>query len=169
MNPTKLILHFSGFSTILYGFYKKQESYFTIGVTLLQQGPWKDSCVCNVAPGARWPARLAKFRPDHRGSWPRKDGEGSRGALGFDLRVWTGRRWLRRAARWRPGRGSRGGSCSGEAAVNARYPAVVAALGDARVNAAAAAAVPGEGRCGAVGEGVLRVQDGAATLIGGAW
>jgi hypothetical protein len=62
MNPTKLVLHFSGFSAILYGFYKKQESYFTIGVTLLQEGPWKDYCVCNVALGARWPARLAKFR-----------------------------------------------------------------------------------------------------------
>jgi hypothetical protein len=97
----KLVSHFSGFFTILYGFYKKQESYFTIGVTLLQEGPWKESWFCNAAPGARWPVRLAKFWQARRGSWPRKDGGGSRGALGFDLMAWTGRRWLRRAARRR--------------------------------------------------------------------
>jgi hypothetical protein len=50
VNPTKLFLHFFDFSTILYRFYKKQESHFTIGVTLLQEGPWKDFWVCNVAP-----------------------------------------------------------------------------------------------------------------------
>jgi hypothetical protein len=98
MNPTNLVLHFSDFSTILYGFYKKQESYFTIGVTLLQRGPWKDFWLCNVAPGARWPARLAKFRRARRGSWLGKDGGGSRGALGFDLMGWTGGGGLRRAA-----------------------------------------------------------------------
>jgi hypothetical protein len=52
VNPTKLVLHFSDFSTILYGFYKKQESHFTIGVTLLQEGPRKELLRCNVAPGA---------------------------------------------------------------------------------------------------------------------
>jgi hypothetical protein len=46
----KIGFTFSGFSTVLYGFYKKQESYFTIGVTLLQEGPWKVSLLCNVAP-----------------------------------------------------------------------------------------------------------------------
>jgi hypothetical protein len=54
------------------------------------------------------------------------------------LRAWTGRRWLRRAARQRPVRGSYGGRCSGEAAANARYPVVVAALGDARGTVGAA-------------------------------
>jgi hypothetical protein len=83
-------------------------------------------------------AAPVKFRRARRRTWPGKDGEGSRGALGFDLRVWTGRRWLRRAARRRPGRGSRGVSCSGEVAVNARYLAVVAALGDARGTVGAA-------------------------------
>jgi hypothetical protein len=83
---------------IFYTIYKNQESYFTIGVTLLQEGPWKELLRCNVAPGARWPARLAKFRRARRGSWPGKDGGGFRGALGVDLRVWTGRRWLRRGA-----------------------------------------------------------------------
>jgi hypothetical protein len=81
---------------------------------------------------------VGKIRRARRGSWPGKDGGGSRGALGFDLRVWTGRRWLRRAARRRPERGSRGGSCSDEAVANARYPAVVAALGDARGTVGAA-------------------------------
>jgi hypothetical protein len=83
-------------------------------------------------------AASVKFRRARRQTWPAKDGGGSRGALGFDLRVWTGRRWLRRAARRRPGRGSRGGSCSGEAAASARYPAVVAALGHARGTVGAA-------------------------------
>jgi hypothetical protein len=40
-NPTKLVLLFSDFSTIFYAIYKKQESHFTIGVTLLQGGPRK--------------------------------------------------------------------------------------------------------------------------------
>jgi hypothetical protein len=62
MKLTKLVLHFSDFSTILYEFYKKQESYFTIGVTLLQEGPWKVSLLCNVAPRGGWPARAARFR-----------------------------------------------------------------------------------------------------------
>jgi hypothetical protein len=61
MNPTKLVLHFSDFSVIFYAIYKKQEMANTIGVTLLQEGPWKVYCVCNVALGARWPARLAKI------------------------------------------------------------------------------------------------------------
>jgi hypothetical protein len=29
-NPTKLVLHFSDFSTIFYAIYKKQENHFTI-------------------------------------------------------------------------------------------------------------------------------------------
>jgi hypothetical protein len=29
-NPTKLVLHFSEFSTIFYGFYKNQQNGFTI-------------------------------------------------------------------------------------------------------------------------------------------
>jgi hypothetical protein len=52
MHPAKLVLHFYYFSTILYGFYKKQESYFTIGVTLLQEGPREELLRCNVAPEA---------------------------------------------------------------------------------------------------------------------
>jgi hypothetical protein len=48
--PTKLVLHFSDFSTIFYGIYKKQPNHFTIGVTLLQGGPRKESFFCNVAP-----------------------------------------------------------------------------------------------------------------------
>jgi hypothetical protein len=50
MNPTKLVLHFSDFSVIFYAIYKKQEINLTIGVHLLQRGPSKDFCVCNVAP-----------------------------------------------------------------------------------------------------------------------
>jgi hypothetical protein len=50
INPKKLVLHFSDFSVIFYAIYKKQEINLTIGVHLLQRGPWKDFCVCNVAP-----------------------------------------------------------------------------------------------------------------------
>jgi hypothetical protein len=37
---------------IFYAIYKNQEITFTIGVHLLQWGPWKDFGCCNVATGA---------------------------------------------------------------------------------------------------------------------
>jgi hypothetical protein len=52
-----------------------------------------------------------------RGSWPGKDGEGSRGVLSFDSMGWTGWRGCRRAARRRPV------SAAAEAAVPARRTA----------------------------------------------
>jgi hypothetical protein len=52
MNPTKLVMHFSDFSTIFYAIYKKQLNHFTIGVNLLQGGPRKESVFCNVVLGA---------------------------------------------------------------------------------------------------------------------
>jgi hypothetical protein len=36
---------------IFYAIYKKQGNQFTIGVTLLQGSPRKESFFCNVAPG----------------------------------------------------------------------------------------------------------------------
>jgi hypothetical protein len=45
-------LHFSDFYVIFYAIYKNQENGNTIGVTLLQEGPWKEFDVCNVALGA---------------------------------------------------------------------------------------------------------------------
>jgi hypothetical protein len=36
---------------IFYPIYKNQEITFTIGVHLLQWGPWKEFGCCNVAPG----------------------------------------------------------------------------------------------------------------------
>jgi hypothetical protein len=51
MNPTKLSLRFSDFSVIFYTIYKNKQTHFTILVALLQGGPCKDLCVCNVAPG----------------------------------------------------------------------------------------------------------------------
>jgi hypothetical protein len=39
MNPKKMALHFSDFSVIFYAIYKKQQNYYTIGVTLSQLGP----------------------------------------------------------------------------------------------------------------------------------
>jgi hypothetical protein len=52
-NPTKLVLHFSDFSTIFYTSYKKQPKHFTIGVTTSQKDPRKDFPFCNVDPGVK--------------------------------------------------------------------------------------------------------------------
>jgi hypothetical protein len=38
-NPTKLGLHFAGFSTIFYAIYNNQQSHFTIEVSVLRTGP----------------------------------------------------------------------------------------------------------------------------------
>jgi hypothetical protein len=37
---------------IFYAIYKIQENGNTIGVTLLREGPWKETGLCNVALGA---------------------------------------------------------------------------------------------------------------------
>jgi hypothetical protein len=163
MNPTKLVLHFSDFSVISYAIYKKWEIHLTIGVHLLQRGPWKDLCVCNVTPGARWPARLAKFRRTRRGSWPGKDGGGSRGALGFDLMGWMGvegsgeRPWWRQRGwprRWLLFRRGGFGEASSLACVGAREDVGSA---DRREEPAeerrTAAAGGGSGQSGAQGDG----------------
>jgi hypothetical protein len=42
MNPTKLVLHFSEFSTIFYTFYKFLQKYNTIEDELLRQTPAKN-------------------------------------------------------------------------------------------------------------------------------
>jgi hypothetical protein len=39
-NPTKLVLHFSEFSSIFYAIYKNQQRHFTIEVSDFYQGPW---------------------------------------------------------------------------------------------------------------------------------
>jgi hypothetical protein len=75
---------------IFYAIYKNQEIPFTIGVHLLQGSPRKFSLLCNVIPRGAAGAAPVKFRRARRRTWPGKDGEGSRGALGFDLRGWTG-------------------------------------------------------------------------------
>jgi hypothetical protein len=71
-NPTKAVLHFSDFSVICYAIYKNQEITFTIGVHLLQQGPWKEISLCNVAPGRGWPARVSQIPARFAGVWPGK-------------------------------------------------------------------------------------------------
>jgi hypothetical protein len=81
----KMVLRFSDFSTIFYAIYKKQESHFTIGVTLLQGGPQKESFSCNVVPGGGRPARLGQFRRGSSPAWPGKGWGGSYGPLGVDL------------------------------------------------------------------------------------
>jgi hypothetical protein len=61
-NPTKLVLHIYDFSMIFYAIYKNQENYNTIGDTLLQKNPRKDTFLCNVAPGVAGRRGEAKFR-----------------------------------------------------------------------------------------------------------
>jgi hypothetical protein len=74
MNPTKLALHFSGFSVICYAIYKNQQLTFTISVVLLQGGPRKDLGFCNVAPG-----RPGSGGPAAAGLGRGRAGNGSRG------------------------------------------------------------------------------------------
>jgi hypothetical protein len=78
MNPTKLVLHFADFSVIFYAIYDKQGKGNTIGVTLLQERPWKELGVCNVAPGAAGRRGWAKFRRPAALGCGEKAGEGSR-------------------------------------------------------------------------------------------
>jgi hypothetical protein len=47
-----LVSHFSEFSVIFYAIYKNQQFGFTIGVTFLQKGPWKEWKVRNAVPPA---------------------------------------------------------------------------------------------------------------------
>jgi hypothetical protein len=51
MNPTKLSLHFSEFSTIFYTFYKFQQNGYTIEDALLRLSPWKETDSLRYAPG----------------------------------------------------------------------------------------------------------------------
>jgi hypothetical protein len=62
MNPRKMVLHFSDFCMIFYAIYKNQENCNTIGDTLLQKNPRKDTFLCNVAPGVAGRRGEAKFR-----------------------------------------------------------------------------------------------------------
>jgi hypothetical protein len=71
-----LILHFSDFSVIFYVIYKNQEITFTIGVHLLQQGPWKDFGFRNVVPGCGGRRGLGKFRRCVAGVRPGRAREG---------------------------------------------------------------------------------------------
>jgi hypothetical protein len=88
MNPTKLVLHFSDFSVIFYAIYKNQEITFTIGVHLLQQGPWKDFGFRNVVPGQI---------PAIRRRIPAEEGRGRiYSSLALGIVGWTGMRRLRR-------------------------------------------------------------------------
>jgi hypothetical protein len=77
-----LVLHFSDFAVIFYAIYKNQENTFTIGVHLLQQGPWEDFEFRNVVHGRGGRCGLGKFRRCAAGFRPGRVGEGSRGSKG---------------------------------------------------------------------------------------
>jgi hypothetical protein len=65
-----------------YTIYKNQEITFTIGVHLLQQGPWKDFGFGNVVSGCGAAAVPVKFRRCLAGVRPGRVGERSRGPKG---------------------------------------------------------------------------------------
>jgi hypothetical protein len=75
-NPTKYVLHFSDFPVIFYAIYKNQQTHFTILVALLQGGPRKDLCFCNVVLGAAGRRGEAKFRRAAAGLGLGRAGEG---------------------------------------------------------------------------------------------
>jgi hypothetical protein len=102
-NPTKLVLHFSGFSTIFYAIYKNQQNALHYLRFVLQQGPWKvlNSYICALAlqkdpqedfsPRNRVPGRRpAAVRPNF-GESPAERGRGrDLGSQGADSRAWMG-------------------------------------------------------------------------------
>jgi hypothetical protein len=76
------------FSVIFYTIYNNQEITFTIGVHLLQQGPWKDFGFRNVVPWGAAGAAPVKFRPVGRRCSLGKDWGRAYGLLGVDLGCW---------------------------------------------------------------------------------
>jgi hypothetical protein len=85
MNPTKLVLHFSDFSVIFYAIYKKQGNGNTIGVTFLQERPWKEFDVCNVALGAA--GRRGRRNSSEAGGLGRA-GAGAGWSWGYGGAIW---------------------------------------------------------------------------------
>jgi hypothetical protein len=83
-----------------------QEKGNTIGVTVLQERPWKELCARNVVPGAAGRRGWAKFRRTSPGFGRGRAGDGPRGAKGLILGAAGGEE--------RPGNGGRrrgAGSC----------------------------------------------------------
>jgi hypothetical protein len=113
MNPKKLVLHFSVFSVIFYAIYKNQKTHFTILVALLQGGPRKDLCFCNVAPGARAAVVRWQFRSGIAGVRPGTGRGVTYGPLGVDLGLSWWRRGGRQGHSAAPGGGRRWSGCSG--------------------------------------------------------
>jgi hypothetical protein len=106
-NPTKFVLHFSEFPTILYAFYKSLQKEYTIEDAFLRLGPWKEIGTRNWVPRPWEAAAPAKFR--RAGRTP---GRGSGGARPHaHLGPEGGRSW--------------GGGAAGEGA--RRWPAAAAA------------------------------------------
>jgi hypothetical protein len=84
-------------------FTRNREILFTIGVHLLQQGPWKDFGFRNVVPGGAAGAAPVQFRPGGRRSSPGRDWGRAYELLGSSLGYWVGVERPRRAARRRTG------------------------------------------------------------------
>jgi hypothetical protein len=108
-NSTKLVLHFSDFSTIFYVIYKNKLIGFTIEVILLRGGPEK------TRPFAMWPLAMAGGvgRPNSGDS-----GEG----IGRERCGEEGELTHDRFAIFRMVEGLPAGSCSGAGGCRPRYP-----------------------------------------------
>jgi hypothetical protein len=87
-NPTKLILQFFVFSTILYTIYKFQPKGYTIEVTVLRWGPWKFLQIYNQALTLhKTPQKNHEPCNVVQGQWP----AAVRARAGIDPRVIGGR------------------------------------------------------------------------------
>jgi hypothetical protein len=93
----------------------------------------------NVVPWGGWLARTARFRRARLWAWSRKGWGGAYGPLGSGFGRWTGVERLRRGSSAAPGSVAAAAAVPSDAAANARQPAVVVALGDARGMVGAAA------------------------------
>jgi hypothetical protein len=102
-NPKKLVLYFSEFSVIFYTIYKNQQTHFTILVALLQGGPRKDLCFCNVAPGGPGSGGPAKFRRAAAELGQGRAWGGARGHWGAIWGLGRGRERAGEGRRRRPG------------------------------------------------------------------
>jgi hypothetical protein len=89
---------------IFYAIYKNQEKGNTIGVTVLQERPWKELYARNVVPGAAGRRGWAKFRRTSPGFGRGRAGEGPRGAKGLILGAAGGEERSGNGGRQRSGR-----------------------------------------------------------------
>jgi hypothetical protein len=117
MNPTKLVLKFSEFSTIFYTFYKILQSCITIEDGICHRDPCKESRKCNWVPRPWEAVRLRPIPASRRRSRPGKQWGATVGSPRVDGWSELGRRGCRRGGSTAAGGGCRGGASADEAVV----------------------------------------------------